>query len=214
MSVIFFLSGHNSTNKKSTINLYKSPVNWFTISVTLLKMNLLPFLAFITSTAATSFPLERSLNPQPRATSDNYRLPTHVYPVHYDLTLEPNFSNFSFAGEASIELQVTEETNNITLHAYNLTVSVEGVSFGDVEIENVDYVEDYQFLIISLGRNVSQGSYVLNIIYEGYLNSNNRGFYRGNYQDSDGGTRYVLTQNFVSLILPFLSIQMVCHNQI
>lgn len=178
-------------------------------------MNLLPFLAFITLTAATSFPLERSINAQPRATSDNYRLPTNVYPVHYDLTLEPNFSNFSFAGEASIELQVTDETNNITLHAYNLTVSVEGVNFGDIEIESVDYVEEYQFLIINLGQNVTQGSYMLNIIYEGYLNSNNRGFYRGNYQDSDGDTRYVLTTDFAVLSLcTIFSIQMVCYNQI
>lgn len=192
MSVIFLLSGQNSTNKLIDNRLIYIPqINWPAISVGLLKMNLLPFFAFITLTAASSFPLERSLNPQPKAASENYRLPSHAYPVHYDLTLEPNFSDFSFAGEASIELEITEEASNLTLHAYNLTVSVENVIFGDVEVESVDYNENYQFLIIHLGKNVSQGSYVLNITYEGYLNTNNRGFYRGNYQNSDGETRYV-----------------------
>ena len=30
-------------------------------------------------------------------------LPTNVKPVHYDLTLEPNFSNFSYQGKVVIE---------------------------------------------------------------------------------------------------------------
>lgn len=154
-------------------------------------MKPLPFFVFITLVSATSFPLEKSLNPQPRASSDNYRLPSHVYPIHYELTLEPNFTNFTFTGEVSIELEIAEETSNITLHVYNLTVNFEDVSFGDIEIESVNYNEDYQFLIINFVNNVSEGSYILKINYEGYLNSNNRGFYRGNYQDSDGETRYV-----------------------
>lgn len=156
-------------------------------------MNSLPFLACLSLVSASSFPLERALNPQPRASSADYRLPTHAYPIHYDVTLEPNFTNFSFAGEVSIEIQITEEANNVTLHAYNLTVVAEDVSFGngsDVAVEGVSYDEDFQFLVIGLRENVSVGSYVLRIVYEGYLNSNNRGFYRGNYEDSENETRY------------------------
>lgn len=157
------------------------------------KMNPLPFFGFLTLVSASSFPLERSLNPQPRASSAEYRLPGHAYPVHYELTLEPNFNDFSFAGQTSIELVITAEANNITLHAYNLTVSAEAVTFGnsstEVAVDSVDYDETYQFLIITFNRSVEVGSYVLNISYEGYLNSNNRGFYKGNYEDSEGETR-------------------------
>lgn len=179
---------------QSTINLRRLYIDNQEIAISSqAKMSPLPFLTFITVISASSFPLQRSLNPQPRASSADYRLPGHTYPVHYGLTLQPNLSNFSFVGEASIELEITEETSSITLHAYNLTVDVAKVSFSNesvgVAVTRIDYDEDYQFLIFQFGTNVSIGSYVLYIPYEGYLNSNNRGFYRGNYEDSEGNIR-------------------------
>lgn len=149
---------------------------------------LLPLLAVYT-TITLAFPLEKALNLQPKAASANYRLPTHINPLHYDLTLEPDFSDFTFTGEATIEVEITEETDNITLHAYNLTVGVDGVTFGNVGVANVSYDDFYQFLVITFEESVPEGSYVLKISYDGYLNSNNRGFYRGNYQDQNGETR-------------------------
>ena len=34
---------------------------------------------------------------------DREVLPTNVKPVHYDLTLEPNFEKFTFAGSVTIQ---------------------------------------------------------------------------------------------------------------
>lgn len=36
-------------------------------------------------------------------TPDREILPDNVKPVHYDLTLEPNFENFTFEGKVVIE---------------------------------------------------------------------------------------------------------------
>lgn len=157
-------------------------------------MNPLPFFAFITIVSASLFPLERSLNPQPRASSADYRLPVHANPVHYEVTLEPYFNNFSFVGEVLIELEITDSANNITLHSYNLTVDDKvSLSNGSATIEatGIDYDEDYQFLTIQFDSNVTVGYYFLNISYEGYLNSDNKGFYVGSYEDSEGETRYI-----------------------
>lgn len=166
--------------------------------------HLLPFIAF-TLVSANFFPLDKSLNPQPKVSSADYRLPTHARPVHYELTLEPNFTDFTFSGLAVIEVEITKEANNITLHVYNLTVAVEDVDFSndtsEFVVESVENVEDYQFLVIRFGSEVPLGFYTLTISYQGYLNSNNRGFYRGNYETSNGETRYktpLLILNFCS----------------
>lgn len=171
-------------------------------------MNLLPLFSLFTLTSATSFPLERSLNPPSKASSSEYRLPLVAYPVHYDLTVEPNFTNFSFKGETSINLKIVEETDNITLHANNLTITTEGVRFGNAEgnIKVIDlvYTSRTQFLTIVLEREVTKGYYVLNISYEGYLDNNNKGFYRASYEDSAGETRYGIVRNRNSLCIVLL----------
>jgi aminopeptidase 2 len=38
-----------------------------------------------------------------KAVPDREVLPTNVKPVHYDLTLEPNFEKFTFEGTVNIE---------------------------------------------------------------------------------------------------------------
>lgn len=38
-----------------------------------------------------------------------YRLPSTVYPVHYNITIHPYFSNFTFNGEESIDLVILKD---------------------------------------------------------------------------------------------------------
>ncbi|BHF83798.1 hypothetical protein SprV_0902694500 [Sparganum proliferum] len=56
--------------------------------------------------------------------SQNFkRLPYNIKPVNYDLLFIPNLSDFTFDGEASIELQVLERTNAVILNSKNIVVS-------------------------------------------------------------------------------------------
>lgn len=47
-------------------------------------------------------------------------LPANVVPRHYDLTLEPNFTNFTFDGTVVVDLDVAEDSKSISLHTLEL----------------------------------------------------------------------------------------------
>lgn len=49
-------------------------------------------------------------------------LPANVIPKHYDLTLEPDFVKFTFAGDVVIDLDVVEDTKSISLNTLELDI--------------------------------------------------------------------------------------------
>ena len=49
-------------------------------------------------------------------------LPKNVKPLHYDLTLEPNFETFKYDGEVTIDLDVVEDTKSITLNTLEIEI--------------------------------------------------------------------------------------------
>src|SRR5215475_1323231 len=53
---------------------------------------------------------------------DPYRLPRNVVPTRYDLRLEPDLKTFTFAGDETITLTVTEATRDILLNAAELSI--------------------------------------------------------------------------------------------
>lgn len=146
----------------------------------------------LAASCSADFPLPESSYVGSRADGSEYRLPTHAAPVHYELTLEPLFDSFTFEGVATIELEVTEEANNITLHANQLTitnVTLQNASLSEIQVSGFSNETERQFLIVELATNITAGTYYLNIVYTGELNSNNRGFYRGSYENENGTTR-------------------------
>ena len=50
------------------------------------------------------------------------RLTNNIEPTNYDITLEPDLTNASFTGNASINLKVNKQTNKINFHANDLDV--------------------------------------------------------------------------------------------
>lgn len=139
-----------------------------------------------------TFPVPRSTIAHTRADAVDYRLPTHVNPVHYDITLEPNFENFTFSGLVIIEVQVLENTNNITLHANELNVTYLAVvttSNQAIEPDSLTNDEERQFLIITFEGTLEAGTYYINALYDGLINDGTSGFYRASYVDANGDTR-------------------------
>ncbi|BHF83789.1 hypothetical protein SprV_0902693600 [Sparganum proliferum] len=57
------------------------------------------------------------------SSQDFKRLPYNIKPVNYNLSFVPNLSDFTFDGEASIELQILERTNSVVLNSKNIVVS-------------------------------------------------------------------------------------------
>lgn len=51
------------------------------------------------------------------------RLPKTVKPIHYDINLKPNLSDFTFQGEVRIQYESAEATKNIVLHAQDVVIT-------------------------------------------------------------------------------------------
>ena len=50
------------------------------------------------------------------------RLSKNIEPKNYAITLEPDLTNASFSGKASINLKVNKKTNKINFHANDLDI--------------------------------------------------------------------------------------------
>lgn len=54
--------------------------------------------------------------------SERELLPTVVVPRHYGLSLEPDLTSHTFQGTVSIDVDVQQDTETITLHAWDIVV--------------------------------------------------------------------------------------------
>ena len=96
-----------------------------------------------------------------------------------------------------------EPSSNITLHAADLSIDNDTVTVVEkggkkINIDNVDYDEDREFVIIHLQTSCTVGkSYVANIQYTAYLKDNLKGFYRSAYKDEERNTtEFLATTQF------------------
>ncbi|KAF2749750.1 hypothetical protein M011DRAFT_465417 [Sporormia fimetaria CBS 119925] len=124
-------------------------------------------------------------------------LPTNVKPVHYDLTLEPDFEKFTYEGKVSIDLDVVEDTTSISLNANELTIHSTTVSSNGQTIADspsVQHDDDTQVTKVSFDKTIPAGSKAtLTMTFAGTLNDNMAGFYRSSFKDENGNTAYMAT---------------------
>ncbi|KAL8942055.1 MAG: hypothetical protein Q9216_001867, partial [Gyalolechia sp. 2 TL-2023] len=123
-------------------------------------------------------------------------LPTNVKPLHYDLTLEPDFEKFSYEGKVVIDLDVKEDTKSISLNSLEIDIHSTTISEGGNEITSspkITYNEDAQVTTISFDRSIPAGSRAQLIqTFTGQLNDKMAGFYRSSYKQN-GTTKYLAT---------------------
>ena len=136
------------------------------------------------------------------------RLSTDVLPKRYSLTLQPFLTlddatdsklrrHFTFDGEVSIKVECNTPTKTITLHTKNLTLhknpmvkSLSAGAAGADLFESYTFVNDYDFLVITLKEELEEAQdYEISIEYSGELNENLYGFYRSSYTTADGEKR-------------------------
>jgi aminopeptidase 2 len=58
-------------------------------------------------------------------------LPTNVKPVHYSLIVKPDFTTFTYPGKVAINLDVLEESNEISLHTLDLQIQSVSLAITD-----------------------------------------------------------------------------------
>ncbi|MCJ1471818.1 Aminopeptidase 2 mitochondrial [Lambiella insularis] len=124
-------------------------------------------------------------------------LPANVKPVHYDLTLEPNFDNFTFEGTVVIDLDVKEDTTSISLYTLDIKIHSTTIAAGGAQITSapkVSYNENKQTFTMSFDKTIPAGAKAqVTHVFTGSLNDKMAGFYRSSYDHPDGTTHYMAT---------------------
>lgn len=64
-------------------------------------------------------------------------LPGNVVPIHYHVTLEPNFKTFTYEGTVVVDLDVVEDSTSISLNTLELELHSTKVISGDTVIRSV-----------------------------------------------------------------------------
>lgn len=129
---------------------------------------------------------------------DPYRLPRQVIPTRYDLRLEPDLTDATFAGQETITLRISQPTSDIILNAIELDIlsaQIEGDS-GQARQATVVLDEPLQRCRLTFTQPLSVGTWRLTITFRGTLNDKLRGFYRSTYKDEQGVTHNMAATQF------------------
>ena len=137
--------------------------------------------------------------------ADAVVLPDTVRPVHYDLTLTPNFDDFTFAGEVNITLSMEPGASEIVLNCAEIDIHTASVSWTDNNGEHehaasgIAYDTENERATISIANGPGDGvvgNPHLRMTFTGELNDKLRGFYRSQYTNPEGETAYLATTQF------------------
>ncbi|CAG2056282.1 unnamed protein product [Timema podura] len=134
----------------------------------------------------------------------NYRLPSHIVPYHYNVVLQPNLDDdtFQFIGRVEISFNVTETTDRVQLHANDLeidedTIAIEALTVWD-SLDNFTTTEDSLRHIYDIKLSdylIAGRQYKLHLNYKGYHREDMAGFYRSYYY-RNGVKRWLASTHF------------------
>ena len=122
------------------------------------------------------------------------RLPDFQVPLHYDISLYPNFYDDSgeFDGNETIDIRIPNATKFLLVHVLDLTIHEVGVTYLDsgdaVEVARHFEAKENQFLVVETREEVAAGSKVqLSLRFSGSLTNSIVGFYKSQYVNSKTG---------------------------
>lgn len=118
-------------------------------------------------------------------------LPKNVKPLHYNLVLEPNFSDFTFHGTVDIDLEVLEDSTSIALNTNELDIHATSLVLDGARADvaaQLSYEADSQTTTIEFGGPVLKAGQKARLSHRftGKLGDGMAGFYRSSWKDKDG----------------------------
>lgn len=126
---------------------------------------------------------------------NNFRLPDHIVPVHYDLHLEPDLNTDTYTGSVSIHLSLTQPSSHLWLHIRETFVTAvptlqrKGPSgLTAVGVNECFEYKPQEYVVVEASEQLSvtgtDESYVLTLHFQGWLNGSLVGFYRTTYMEN------------------------------
>ncbi len=114
----------------------------------------------------------------------------NITPINYEIEFEPLFHNFTFNGIEIITIDISKPTNLILLDAAELKIKKSHVIQGRKTVTVITSLDKKnEKLTIKLAKKI-KGKVKLCIEFTGILNDRLLGFYKSQYKDQDGKTKY------------------------
>lgn len=133
-----------------------------------------------------------------RREKTSVRLPAHVRPTRYIITIEPDLDNFTFSGTEEIFVDLGKPTHSITLHSAELEIlSVEFIQGKTHSEGSVSYNDREELATLTFSQKIPKGKGMLRLSFTGILNDKMRGFYRSRYEH-EGKTQHMAVTQFES----------------
>ncbi|XP_067123455.1 endoplasmic reticulum aminopeptidase 1-like [Centruroides vittatus] len=135
----------------------------------------------------------------------DFRLPKSVVPTHYTLEIQPFLvpDVLKFKGSVEINFHCKERTDEVVLHAKNLSIDhwsvrIRNEKGKDVEVFKIDYEPVVDLVILKLTDKLSVDNYILFMSFVGNLDrsSSLTGFYSYTYEDEDNNMYYAAATQF------------------
>ncbi|KYN42922.1 Puromycin-sensitive aminopeptidase [Trachymyrmex septentrionalis] len=128
------------------------------------------------------------------------RLPLCVRPYHYDISLTPHITTFTFNGTEKVHLNVETPTDTIVLNC--LEINIKRASFYGNDGKTIvpekivlSGLEETATLVFPEALPSGKSGY-LNIEFVGEINDKMKGFYRSKYSGEDGTVEYAAVTQF------------------
>ncbi|KAG6885073.1 hypothetical protein C0993_006152 [Termitomyces sp. T159_Od127] len=130
---------------------------------------------------------------------DEYRLPTDVRPLHYDVTIKTDLEKLEFEGFVNISLDIHRETSSVTLNATALELGKASIYSNTLETEQEElapsFNNDAQRVTYSFPKVLPAESLAqLKIGFSGKLTGSMTGYYKSLYEVDGTKKAYALTQ--------------------
>ncbi|XP_068451586.1 glutamyl aminopeptidase [Clinocottus analis] len=132
----------------------------------------------------------------------NFRLPGYVKPVHYDLHLEPDLVEDTYAGTVDVHVELSRPTRHLWLHIRETFVSAPPrlrmlsgrAAPREVALKRCFEYVPQQYVVVEATEELPATGpgqvYVLSLDFQGWLNGSVVGFYRVVYTDN-GSTKKI-----------------------
>ncbi|KAM6269537.1 glutamyl aminopeptidase [Porphyrio hochstetteri] len=145
----------------------------------------------------TSAPPSVDLGPCPPKNDDtgdwrDFRLPTYVKPVHYDLEIKPEMEKDIYTGTVSISIALEKSTNYLWLHLRETKITemptLRKSSGQQIALNDCFDYEPQEYIVMKAETELSVSDendpYILTLKFQGWLNGSLVGFYRTTYTEN------------------------------
>ncbi|XP_010007436.1 PREDICTED: glutamyl aminopeptidase [Nestor notabilis] len=123
---------------------------------------------------------------------NNFRLPTYVKPIHYDLEIKPEMETDTYTGTVSISIALEKPTSYLWLHLRDTKITemptLQKSSGQQIAVNDCFGYEPQEYIVMKAETELSDTDesdpYILTLKFQGWLNDSLVGFYRTTYTEN------------------------------